>query len=71
MKITSEISLKDFQAWSGGKVTLNELIELNKCEDLEFILETEYPNGLTDTQLNDLLWFDKDWIYETLGIEEE
>ena len=71
MKITSEMSLKNFKAWSGAKDTLNKLIELDKCDELEFILESEYPNGLTDTQLNDLLWFDQDWIYETLGIEEE
>ena len=71
MKITSEMSLKNFKAWRGAKDTLNKLIELDKCDDLESILESEYPNGLTDTQLNDLLWFDQDWIYETLGIEEE
>ena len=71
MKITSEMSLKNFKAWRGAKDTLNKLIELDKCDDLEFILESEYPNGLTDAQLNDLLWFDQDWIYETLGIEEE
>ena len=70
MKITSEISLKNFKAWSGAKDTLNKLIELDKCEDLEFILDDLYPEGLTDTQLNDILWFDDEWIYETLGIEE-
>ena len=71
MKITSEMSLKNFKAWSGAKDTLNKLIELDKCEELEFILEDLYPDGLTDTQLNDILWFDDEWIYETLGIEEE
>ena len=71
MKITSEMSLKNFKAWSGAKDTLNKLIELDKCDDLEFILEDLYPNGLTETELNDLLWFDDEWIYETLGIEEE
>ena len=70
MKITSEMSLKNFKAWSGAKDTLNKLIELDKCEDLEFILDDLYPDGLTDTQLNDILWFDDEWIYETLGIEE-
>ena len=70
MKITSEMSLKNFKAWEGGKVTLNKLIELDKCDDLEFILDDLYPDGLTDTQLNDILWFDDEWIYETLGIEE-
>ena len=71
MKITSEISLKNFKAWSGAKDTLNKLIELDKCEDLEFILDDLYPDGLTDTQLNDILWFEDEWIYETLGIEEQ
>ena len=70
MKITSEISLKNFKAWSGAKDTLNKLIELDKCDDLEFILDDLYPDGLTDTQLNDILWFEDEWIFETLGIEE-
>ena len=70
MKITSEMSLKNFKAWSGAKDTLNKLIELDKCDELEFILDDLYPDGLTDTQLNDILWFDDEWIYETLGIEE-
>ena len=70
MKITSEMSLKNFKAWSGAKDTLNKLIELDKCEELEFILEELYPDGLTDTQLNDILWFEDEWIFETLGIEE-
>ena len=71
MKITSEMSLKNFKAWSGAKDTLNKLIKLDKCDELEFILDDLYPDGLTDTQLNDILWFDDEWIYKTLGIEEE
>ena len=71
MKITSEMSLKNFKAWSGAKDTLNKLIELDKCDELEFILDDLYPDGLTETELNDILWFDDEWIYKTLGIEEE
>ena len=71
MKITSEMSLKNFKAWSGAKDTLNKLIELDKCDELEFILDDLYPDGLTDTQLNDILWFEDEWIFETLGIETE
>ena len=71
MKITSEMSLKNFKAWSGAKDTLNKLIELDKCDELEFILDDLYPNGLTETELNDILWFDDEWIFETLGIEEQ
>ena len=71
MKITSEMSLKNFKAWSGAKDTLNKLIELDKCDELEFILDDLYPEGMTETELNDMLWFDDEWIYKTLGIEEE
>ena len=71
MKITSEMNLKNFKAWSGAKDTLNKLIELDKCDELEFILDDLYPEGMTETELNDMLWFDDEWIYKTLGIEEE
>ena len=71
MKISREMNLRNFKAWSGAKDTLNKLIELDKCEDLEFILDDLYPDGLTETQLNDILWFDDEWIFEILGIEEE
>ena len=70
MKISREMNLRNFEAWSGAKDTLNKLIELDKCEELEFILEDLYPNGMTETQLNDILWFEDEWIFETLGIEE-
>ena len=71
MKISKEINLRNFEAWSGAKGTLNKLIEFDKCEELETVLEDLYPEGMTETQLNDILWFDVEWIYETLGIEEE
>ena len=70
MKITSEMSLRNFKAWAGAKDTLNKLIELDKCEELEFILEDTYPDGISETQLNDILWFESEWIYDMLGIEE-
>ena len=35
------------------------------------MLEDMYPDGLTATELNDLLWFDADWVLSMVGIEEE
>ena len=41
-------------------------------EEFEELIEEIYPDGLTDTQLNDILWFiDTDWILKSLGIKEE
>lgn len=71
MQITYELDLRSFDAWSGAIDTLDRIIEEGKCEDLEFILEELYPDGMTDTQLNDLLWFEPELVYEWLGISDE
>lgn len=66
MKITKEVSLENFEAWSGGTDTLNELTS-SECEQLEPQLEELYPDGMDETQVNDILWFEQDWIAECLG----
>lgn len=68
MTIKSDISLKNFKAWSGGKDTLDRIINEGKCDKLESMLEDLYPDGMTDTELNDLLWFDSDTVFGWLGI---
>lgn len=68
MTIKSDISLENFKAWSGGKDTLNRIINEGKCDELESMLEDLYPDGMTDTELNDLLWFDSDAVFGWLGI---
>lgn len=68
MTIKSDISLEKFQAWSGAVSTLNRVINEGKCSQLEFMLEEMYPDGMTDTQLNDLLWYDSDTVFEWLDI---
>ena len=67
LTIKTTISLYDFQAWSGGRTTLDNIIEANKVEMLEDLLN-ECFEELTDTQLNDLLWFDDQWLYEQLDM---
>lgn len=66
MKITKEISLYNFEAWSGANDTLDELT-ISECDELEAVLEDLHPDGMDETQLNDILWFENDWIAECLG----
>ena len=68
MTIKSDISLENFEAWSGGRSTLNKIINEGKCSQLESMLEEMYPDGMTDTELNDLLWHDSDTVFEWLDI---
>lgn len=71
MILIQEINLQDFEAWSGAVDTLETVAEYNKTEQLETILNDLYPNGMTDTELNDLLWHDTDAVYEWLGIDPD
>ena len=71
MRIYSETSLENFEAWSGAVDTLDRVREAGKCDELEFILEDLYPDGMSETQINDFFWFDFDTIREWLGIKDE
>lgn len=71
MKIISETSISNFETWSGAKETQRLIIENNKENEFDNLVEDLYPDGLTDTQLNDLLWHDSEWCLEQLGITED
>ena len=66
LTITDEISLENFEAWSGGKDTLDKLAH-QECETVENMIEDCYPDGMSATALNDFLWFERDTIAEWLG----
>ena len=68
MKVFSEISLVNFEFWSGAKDNAKQLT-YQEMEELEFMLEDIFPDGCSDTQLNDLFWFDFNVICEWLGLE--
>ncbi len=71
MKVITETNLRGFNAWSGAVDTKNLIISLGLEEEFEMLIDELYEEGLTDTQLNDLLWFESDWILENLGVEVE
>ena len=64
-------TLLNFDSWSGAKETQSRIIEEGKHEEFDFLIEELYPDGLSETQLNDILWFEEEWLFEHLGIKEE
>lgn len=69
MYIKTEIHcLSDFDAWSGGEETKCKIINANLDEEFMDALEDTYPEGLTETELNDLLRYDAEWCYELVGL---
>lgn len=68
MRIVKEISVEDFEGWSGANDTIEVIKKAGKVDEFDNLIEELYPDGLSETSLNDLLRFDYEWIYETLEI---
>lgn len=66
MKIFSEKSLTNFEFWSGASINAEKLTtaEMYAIED---IIEDLFPEGIDETRLNDIFWFDFDMVVDWLG----
>ena len=69
MKVYKEMNLRDFEFWSGAKSNAETLTD-EQLDMVESILEDAFPDGMDETQINDIFWFDFDTIHEWLGIED-
>ena len=71
MALKVMMDFSDYKPWSGA-VDTYEIIEASgKLDALEDLLEELYPDGIEEVQINDILWFDSDWVFESLGIKTE
>ena len=74
MEIRKEIN--DFYAladmvWSGAVDTIADIQNANKEDEFMDFLEMEFFEDIpTDTEVNDFIWFERDRIYEHLGLTE-
>lgn len=69
LKIISDLS--DYQPWSGAVETYERIKDAGKLDAFEAEMELIYPEGLTMTELNDILWFEPEWVYELLGMDND
>ena len=67
--INESNSILNCDAWSGAKSTKEDIIQAGLVDEFDALIEELYPDGISETQLNDILWHDSDWVYETLGID--
>lgn len=70
MRIYREESLESFEFWSEAKKIVDRLTS-EELEDLEPIIEDMYPDGIDETELNDLFWFDTEEVLSWIGLTED
>lgn len=74
MEIRKEIN--DFyvltnMVWGGAVDTIADIQNTNKEDEFMNLLEMEFCEDIpTDTEVNDFIWFERDRIYENLGLTE-
>lgn len=69
MTIHSETALRNFGFWSGAKERA-DMLTSSQLDAIETELEQIYPDGMTETELNDLFWFDFDFVCSLIGTSE-
>ena len=68
-KIIADV--REYKPWQGAVTTYEKIQAAGKLDDFYGLLDEVYPAGIDVQALNDLLWFESDWIYEMLGMEVE
>ena len=74
MEIRKEINgfyeLADM-VWSGAVDTIVDIQNANKENEFMNFLEMVFCDDVpTDTEVNDFIWFERDYIYENIGLTE-
>lgn len=73
IKVTDNMDWYDIYrtAWSGARDTVERIEDEGKGDEFVSLIEEVYPEGIDRTALNDILWFDDAWVFESLGIKDE
>lgn len=66
MKYTVEKPLSSFDFWSGAVTNAQELTS-RELDDLDNILPEYFGEEVTDTDINDMFWFEFETIVHALG----
>ena len=71
VKIEMDYRTLKYNSWSGALDTLKDIEEADKEDELMYLLEEVFTDTIpTETEVNDFLWFERDYIYESLGLDE-
>ena len=57
-------------SWSGAIQTLDDISNADLEREFMDYLEEIFGDEVEDTELNDFIWFERDTIYDYLGLDE-
>ena len=73
MVYSKEFSVDTFPFWSGAKDTIKDVQTASKMDELQSLIEEQFAGSETpptETKINDFVWFEREFIYDQLGLDE-
>lgn len=73
MVYSKDFSVDSFEFWSGAKDTVEDVRKAGKMDDLQSLIEEVFADSETpptETAINDFVWFEREFIYSRLGLDE-
>lgn len=74
MKVYKEVSGGfNFDFWSGAVDTYNDIVDADKENEFWDLLEEIFSDReyVSETEINDFVWFEREYIYNLLGLDED
>ncbi len=66
----ADLDIYTVEPWGNAADTYNAICDAEKLDELDTLLAGQYPDGISDGNLNDLLWYDSAWLYRELDINK-
>ena len=73
MVYSKGFSIDTFPFWAGAKDTFEDVCKAGKADKLQLLIEEVFAGNETpptETEINDFVWFERDLIYNQLGLDE-
>ena len=67
MIVINDCSLTAFRWWGGAELNAR-MLSLPELDTLDNILVDLYPDGINETMLNDMMWFEFESVCDLLGL---
>ena len=68
MRVSKELDLTTFDFWAGAK---DHKFTYDELKELEYVFDDLFPEGATETNINDMFWFEEEYIAEMIGVDFE
>lgn len=69
--ICKDFNLEEFEPWGETAINTKEkIVDAGKADAFSDQIRELYPDGIPEVTMNDLLWFDRDWCFELVGIND-